>query len=361
MACLIRVGKFIHVQYTDCGRLKRVSTRIKHNGLKTYPKMALAILAKFQLGEAGVKHGMKEQSAMVPVDDAVARYMAHLEGKLSRGKIVERSLNNARHRVPILAEKLKNAGIRFIQDSHKANCARFMSILSGEYEDSTCIHFAHILSAMWNLYLKDDVNPIEMRNWWHHKDVIPELKRKERAIISNEDWAIIEEELKTADPKVRFVCTVGHYTGARLMACANILVNDFDHEKHTLTLPESKRLRVTVGCCDQLANFLLDWPTKDVRFIEPVEPNVLSANVSDFFDRLRNRHKGRFVGISHHSFRRTFITRAFELGIPKAHSMELVGHKQAATHDLYKQKVDGVLVAAAQQIADSWSIHKNVH
>jgi integrase len=354
MASLIRVGPYIYVQWNDAGRKKRVTTKIRHHGLKHFPAMAKAILGKYQMTEAGIRHGLKNTAAAVPIEDAVERYLATLNGKLERKKITARSLANANHRVPILAEKLKECGIRYIQDGHKANCAKFMSTLSRHYKPSTCLHFAHLLSAIWNLYIKDELNPIEMRNWWHHRDVVPEQERQSRAVISNEDWLVIEKELQAADPTVRFVCMVGHFTGARLMACADILVNDFDHNKHTLTLPESKRNRVTVGCCDQLAGFLLDWPTQETRFIEPVAPNVMSARVSDFFARLRAKHPGRFAGISHHSFRRTFITRAFELGIPKAHSMELVGHKQVATHDLYKQKVDGVLVAAAQQIADSW-------
>jgi integrase len=342
------------VQYNDCGRSRRISTRIRHNGRSTPPPMAKAILAKYELSSAGIAHGLKGVAAMVPIDDAANRYLEYLRLRLEGKKVSERSYANALHRVPILAGRLKASHIRFIQDGHKMNCMKFMLTLRKDYSASTCVHFAHLLSAIWNLYIKAEHDSVDMRNWWHHRDVLPTIEKVERAVIGNEDWAIIESELAKAEPAVRFVCTVGHFTGARLMACADILVNDFDHQQHTLILPESKRTRVTVGCCDQLANFLLDWPTRESRFIDSIASNMLSARVSDFFSRLRRAYPGRFVGISHHSFRRSFITRAYALGIPKAHSMELVGHKQAQTHDLYKQKVDGVLVVAAQQIADSW-------
>jgi len=359
MAKLLRQGSMWYVQWKDRGRVRRISTGMKHNNLKSPPDFAKAVLAKMQLEEREYKHGMekKEEQRLIPVDEAVDRYLRAIADKRALGKVTQRSIDNINYRVPPLARKLKELGIRYIQDATRENCTRFMVAMLKNYEPSTCVSYAHILSAIWNQYLKHDDKPIEMRNYWHDKAVLPEIPKKERAIISNEDWAIIEEELKQADPKVRFVCMVAHYTGARLMACANILVNDFDHNRHTLILPESKRRRLTIGCCDQLANFLLDWPTSGQRFIEPIKHNGMSDLVSRFFAKLRVKYPGRFVGITHHSFRRTFVTRAFALGIPKAHSMELVGHTQVATHDLYKQQVDSVLVTAAQQIADSWGGH----
>jgi len=355
MATAFPVGKYYYVQWSEAGIIRRKSTRIAYHGLKTLPDAVKNILAAKQLLEGNIRFGIRENAAPVPLDEAINRYMAYLQQKLAMRKITSRSLENAMHRVPLLAERLKRSGISYIQDGHKANCMKFMASLSKEYAPSTCQHFAHLLSAIWNQYIKDDRDPVEMRNWWHNKDVLPEQERKERAVLSNEDWVIIEEALKTADPRVRFVCTVGHFTGARLMACADIMVGDFDAEKHTLTLPESKKRRVTVGCCNQLSQLLLDWPTCGSRFIPVTRPNVMAAEVSDFFKALRKTHPGRFAGVSHHTFRRTFITRAYALGIPKQHSMALVGHTQQATHDLYKQKVDDVLVTAAQQIADSWN------
>ena len=146
MACIFRTGNYWYIQWNDCGRVRRLSTRIRHNGLKTPPPMARAILAKYELSSAGIAHGLKEKAAMVPVDDAVSRYLEHLRLRLEGKKISPRSYQNAQHRVPILAEKLKASHIRYIQDGHKMNCYKFMLALRKTYSASTCVHFALLVS-----------------------------------------------------------------------------------------------------------------------------------------------------------------------------------------------------------------------
>lgn len=352
MACAIKVGRLWHIQWTDRGRVRRVTTKIYHNGRQEPCRAVSDLVAKYQLIESDLYHGVERAAPAHTVQDAMNGYLADLKGRFQLGDISSRTLDNAYHRLPKLTRMLREQGIHYLHDATYEACQRSMVAWKVRYQPSTLEHFAHLLSATWNFAKK--TGRFKMVNPWHQKGVLPKVEKKERAILSNEDWQIIKAELETAHPWVRFCCTVSHYTGARLMAVANLRETDFNLTTNEVTLAESKGKRHVHPCCKQLAKLLLDWPLHEHRYLPLVTQAQLSARISEFFGRLRRNHPGRFVGISHHSFRRTYITRANTLGLPKQWSMDLVGHVREQTHDIYRQRVSEILANADQRIADSW-------
>ena len=61
MAKLLRQGSMWYVQWKDRGRVRRISTGMRHNNLKSPPDFAKAVLAKMQLEEREYKHGMEKK------------------------------------------------------------------------------------------------------------------------------------------------------------------------------------------------------------------------------------------------------------------------------------------------------------
>lgn len=352
MACAIKIGRFWHIQWNDHGRVRRITSKIPHQGKRKPCNAVESLVAKYQLIESDLYHGTQRPSAPVPTQAAILDYLTDLKNRYQLGDISARTVENAEHRLPKLLTMLREQGIQFLHDATRERCQRAMVAWRNRYQASTLEHFAHLLSATWNL--KRKALKLNIDNPWHQKGVLVKVEKKARAVLTNEDWQIIRQELETAHPWVRFCCTVSHYTGARLMAVANLRENDFNLTTHELTLAESKGKRHVHPCCSQLSKLLLDWPLHEHRYLPLVDQARLSARISEFFGKLRKKYPGKFVGISHHSFRRTYITRANMLGLPKQWSMDLVGHVREETHDIYRQRVSDILKSADQKIADSW-------
>ena len=360
MACAVKIGRMWHIQWADRGRTRRITTKVYHEGKARPPRQVEDLITHYRNLESDLYHGLERPGAPVRVDEAVRAYLADLENRHKLGAVTARTIGNARHRLPMLQVMLADQRISFLHDATYVACQKAMVCWKDSYAPSTLEHFAHLLSAVWNFQKK--THKLKLDCHWHGKGVLPKVAKVERAILSNEDWQILKAELEKAHPLVRFCVTVSHYTGARLMAAANLTEADFNVQTHELTLAESKGKRLVHPCCQQLAKLLLDWPVQaDHRYLPPVTQGQLSARISAFFSVLRRRYPGGFVGISHHSLRRTYITRANQLGLPKQWSMDLVGHVREQTHDIYRQIIPETLRVADQRIADSWEDHTQNH
>ncbi|NBW16339.1 MAG: site-specific integrase [Caulobacteraceae bacterium] len=353
MASILKIGSMFHIQWNDRGRIRRVTTRIRHEGRKRPPQQVEDLRIYYCNLESDLYHGIERPNKPVLVEDAMRDYLKDIENRHSLGAVSSRTVENARHRLPILKSMLDAQRISFLHDATYETCQRAMVAWGSRYAASTLEHFAHLLSATWNY--KKRALKLKLDNPWHQRGVLPKVRKTNRAILSNEDWQILKQELEKAHPLVKFCITVSHYTGARLMAAANLREDDFNVQTHELTLAESKGKRLVHPCCQQLSRLLLDWPVQaDHRYLPPATQNQLSARISCFFRHLRRKYPGRFIGISHHSLRRTYITRANAIGLPKQWSMDLVGHVREQTHDIYRQPIQETLRLADQRIADSW-------
>lgn len=149
---------------------------------------------------------------------------------------------------------------------------------------------------------------------------------------------MIELQKKPRDACLYAIC---FYTACRISEALHLLTTDITENHITFRKANTKgRLKTrTVPINDNLQRFLAAYEPKKEGPLFPSQTGVgitpyLSRTSADRILRLAGRRSG-IKGVSTHSFRRTSLTYMYRAGIPLRTIMEISGHNDLATLQLY--------------------------
>ncbi len=154
-------------------------------------------------------------------------------------------------------------------------------------------------------------------------------KKKRKALQVAEQLAMFEY-LETRDPKYAKLAMFSCCTGIRIGRVVELTDKDVDHERGEIIVKMKQKLGLEETYRVPFLPELLDGlPTKGKLF-----PDINISAAQDFFKRVFNKLKIEDVTI--HSFRHTFVSMLYHIGVSLKQIQELAGHKTLSiTADVY--------------------------
>jgi integrase/recombinase XerD len=203
------------------------------------------------------------------------------------------------------------------------------------------------------------------RNGYITKDIADSVQskrvptRRRTSTVSHAQYVTLRD---AASPKIRTVLTIAYWTGLRSSDIAELKWNDIDFTNGFIRVRPSKtketRLQATIP---MPPSGELYQALKDLK-LSADGPCVFPYHNSPWFaGKMLVRHvcnlakKCGLSGISLHSFRRTFISRAINNGIPTEVAMKMSGISSYETMRHYVVIKESVIAEAGMKIQEIMS------
>lgn len=187
--------------------------------------------------------------------------------------------------------------------------------------------------------------------------------RKRNRRLTLEEYAQLGQALNEADadeenPAAIAAVKLLALTGARLSEIANLKKTEIDKAGQALVWADTKEDESIRPLSAAAIRVLDDLPealqVKDCKYVLPAEDGKRPyGGLPKAIDRIMER-KAELAGVTAHVLRHSFASVADELGYTEATVGALLGHsvRSGSVTRGYVHHVDGVLIAAADRVAD---------
>lgn len=176
MASLIKIGQYWHVQWNDAGRIRRISTKIKHDEKEEASPVCLEILEKHKQLEVENKHGLLRDILVKEVLDA---YIKDIKNRTKKKEISQRTYENIINRLPYLVMVCEESGIKYLGDLNETNIGLVVTRLKTKYKNNTIRHLLSLLSTLWNFgKAMRGKNHFQIANIWGSSFFNPPAERR---------------------------------------------------------------------------------------------------------------------------------------------------------------------------------------
>lgn len=295
----------------------------------------------------------KDTTDLYVFEDALSRYVAHIEKMLSNGYFRKETYNGYKSYVKILREYIKSSNpLYYVYQFDRKFCVAFLDYVfidraNGAQTRNNYLNFLRVFAGFLveKGYLQsrptDGIAPISKR-----------LYKKERTCIPLDVVGKLAGYCKTHEPHFLLACYLLYYCFIRPVEMTRLRVRDFNLKAGTITIPaecSKNKKKQTITLPKKVIQYAIDLgvfsaPMDDFIFsynLRPGRQEIDPKHFRDHWDNLRKplgfRKEWKF-----YSLKDTGITAMLKDKLPAIEVRDQARHSSLAITEIYTDHSEDV-------------------